>query len=71
MSVATVPVTSQRNGSMSPSIRPWRMARRMIRRSTYPRHSLDGVTPSVMRKAAARAWSAITRMETSSSSRVP
>jgi hypothetical protein len=43
----------------------------MMRRRTYPRHSFDGVTWSEIRKAAARAWSAITRIETSSASRTP
>ena len=30
----TVFVTSHKKGSVSPSMRPWRMARRMIRRRT-------------------------------------
>ena len=42
--------------------------RRMIERSTYSRLTLPGSTPSAIRNAAVRAWSAMTRMETSSMS---
>ncbi len=55
MSSATQSTARQRNGSVRPSMRPWRIARRMMRRSTYPRHSFEGVTPSAMRNAVARA----------------
>ena len=48
-----------------PSFLPCRIARRMILRSTYPRHSFDGTTPSAIRNVIARRWSAITRMDTS------
>ncbi len=50
-------------GCVMPSFLPCRIARRMILRSTYPRHSLLGMTPSAMRNVLARMWSAITRIE--------
>ena len=39
---------------MNPSFLPWRIARRMILRRTYPRHSFDGTTPSEIRNVIAR-----------------
>src|SRR5437762_5093171 len=41
-------------------------ARRRMRRSTYPRPSFDGKTPSARRNATARAWSASTRNDAGS-----
>ena len=43
-------------------------ARRMSRRSTYPRPSFDGKTPSATRNVKAREWSPMTRRPTSLSS---
>jgi len=43
----------------------------MIFRSTYPRHSFDGITPSAMRNVVARMWSATTRIEMSDALIVP
>ena len=40
--------------SSVPSFLPWRIARRMMRRSTYPLPSLPGNTPSTIRKEQAR-----------------
>ena len=64
-SSTTIPATRWRKGPSNPSFFPWRSARRMIRRSTYPRPSLEGTIPSAMRKAVARAWSATTRIAAS------
>ena len=55
-----------RTGSVTPSSRAERTIRRSSRRSTYPRPSLEGVTPSPMIITPDRAWSAITRNRTSS-----
>ena len=49
-----------------PSVRPCIAARLMIRRSTYPLPSLDGITPSEIRNVDERIWSVIRRIETSS-----
>ena len=54
------------DGSSKPSRRIDRTARRNSRRSTYPRPSLPGVTPSPMIISALRTWSATTRNRTSS-----
>ena len=59
----TAKTISCRNGFVCPSNRPCVIARRMILRSTYPRPSFDGSTPSEIRNVAAREWSAITRNE--------
>ena len=56
----TVAAVSTRNGSRRPRSRPWRTARRMIRRKTYPLPSFEGRIPSAIRKVIARLWSAIT-----------
>ena len=64
-SITTV-VSSCRNAPSIPSFFPCRIARRMILRSTYPRPSLPGITPSATRNVVARRWSAMTRSETSS-----
>ncbi len=48
-----------------------RMARRMRRRSTYPRPSLDGSTPSAINIVMARPWSASRRMAMSVASSAP
>jgi hypothetical protein len=48
-----------------------RTTRRIIRRSTYPRPSLLGVTPSPISITAVRVWSVTTRSATSSSARTP
>jgi len=59
------------NGSSTPSSLPWRTARRKMRRRTYSRPVLSGNTPSAMRNALARAWSAMTRSDTSRSGSAP
>ena len=43
----------------------------MIFRSTYPRHSFDGITPSPIRNVVLRMWSATTRMDVSEASFAP
>ncbi len=53
-------------GPFQPSRRIARIARRRMRRSTYPRPSLDGVTPSPISIREVRTWSAMTRSRTSS-----
>ena len=53
-------------GPFQPSSRIARIARRVMRRSTYPRPSLAGVTPSLISISVVRTWSAITRSRTSS-----
>ena len=53
-------------GCCQPSSRIARIARRMMRRRTYPRPSLLGVTPSPMSISEVRTWSAMTRSRTSS-----
>ncbi len=63
--------TSCKNGRSMPSRCPCRIARRMTRRSTYSRPSVSGKMPSAIRNAVVRAWSAMTRIETSSGSSVP
>ena len=50
---------------------PYRVALRNILRRTYPRPSLPGTTPSLIRKVQVRAWSATTRSATSSRSDFP
>ena len=47
-----------RKGDSIPMERPCWIARRMIRRSTYPRSSFEGTTPSAIRAAVPREWSA-------------
>ena len=54
-SAAKNPVSALRN------CRPYRTARRRMRRSTYPRPSFDGTAPSATANVSVRAWSAITR----------
>ena len=61
----TVAQTRCMNGSSMPSSLPCRTARRKMRRSTYSRPVLSGNTPSAIRNALARAWSAMTRSEVS------
>jgi hypothetical protein len=51
----TTPVSGARVGSRRPSNQACRTARRRMRRTTYPRPSLLGNTPSARRKATARA----------------
>mmetsp|Transcript_36906 Transcript_36906/g.72616 ORF Transcript_36906/g.72616 Transcript_36906/m.72616 type:complete len:263 (+) Transcript_36906:1460-2248(+) len=53
--------------------RPYRTARRRIRRSTYPRPSLEGTAPSVIANVSVRTWSATTRyaMSTAPASSAP
>ena len=58
-------------GSLVPSSRIFLIVLRIILRKTYPRPSLPGVTPSPINIAAVRAWSAITRSETSDFSFFP
>ena len=58
-------------GSIEPNKRIFRIVRRIMRRKTYPRPSLPGVTPSPISMADVRAWSAITRKETSDFSDEP
>ena len=48
-----------------------RTARRIIRRSTYPRSSFDGKIPSEIMNDIVRAWSATTRSATSASASSP
>src|SRR5437660_428802 len=51
-------ITTSVSGRLSPIRRAWMAARRINRRSTYPRPSFEGSTPSAMTKVAARRWSA-------------
>ena len=57
--------------SWDPSRRIFLIVRRIIRRNTYPRPSFPGVTPSPISIIAVRAWSAMTRRETSDFSSLP
>ena len=50
-----------RQKSFSPIPRACWTARRITRRSTYPRPSFDGSTPSATRKVMPRPWSAMIR----------
>ena len=52
------------NGSSQPIRCACRIALRIILRTTYPRPSFEGKTPSAIKKADARKWSAITRWDT-------
>ncbi len=63
ISSRTANTISCMNGFSCPSSRPCRIPRRRIFRSTYPRPSFAGITPSEIRNVAARAWSAIIRSE--------
>ena len=58
-------INSRIEGSCVPSKRMFRTTRRKIRRNTYPRPSLPGNTPSAIKNAQVRAWSATTRSATS------
>ena len=58
--------SSGMTGSSTPSRRMARTARRMRRRRTYPRPSLEGLTPSLMSISEERMWSPTTRRRTSS-----
>ena len=49
----------------------WTTERRISRRSTYPRPSFDGVTPSATRNVTPRPWSHSTRWAFVASCDVP
>ena len=71
MASRTTPTRSTSTGSVIPSRRALRTTRRSSRRSTYPRPSLPGTTPSPMSIVAVRTWSAMTRKRTPSDSEPP
>ena len=65
IAVMLAAISSFIEGSFVPSKRMLRTTRRRMRRKTYPRPSLPGSTPSAIKNAQVRAWSATTRKATS------